>query len=150
MFCLHTCLNTICVSGALRGQKRALDLLQLELQTFMSHYVGARNWTRVPCWSSKHILLLSHLCSYSCSFPLRKKKKTKPCIEFQDFSFNTVTSCLNTGDWTDVLWKDQTIFRIELKSVWEFSAPSPEQYSMAEDCGTCVIWVWPLEGWDLL
>lgn len=82
------------------------------------------------------ILLLSHLSSYSRSFPLGEKKT---CIEFQDFSFNTGMSCLDTGDWTDVLWEDQTIFRIELMSVWEFSAPSPEQDSVAEDCETCVI-----------
>lgn len=48
-------------------------------------------------------------------------------------------SCLDTGDCTDVLWKDQTIFRIELMSAWEFSAPSPEQDSVAEDCETCVV-----------
>lgn len=30
--CLHMCLYTMCVPGALRGQKKMLDPLELELQ----------------------------------------------------------------------------------------------------------------------
>jgi len=40
--CLHICLCTICVPGAgsLRGQRRALDFLELELWKVVCHLVG--------------------------------------------------------------------------------------------------------------
>lgn len=43
VFCLYVCLCTICVSSALRGQKRALDPLELELEVVGSCHMGARN-----------------------------------------------------------------------------------------------------------
>lgn len=45
MFHLHACMGTTCVSGALGGQKKALGPLELELRMFVSHQVGAGNWT---------------------------------------------------------------------------------------------------------
>lgn len=47
-FCLDVCLCTTYMPGACGSQKR-----ELELQTIVSHHVGARNWS------------LSHLCSHS-------------------------------------------------------------------------------------
>ena len=41
--CLHVCMFTMCKSGALGDQKRALDPLKLELQTVVSCCVGAGN-----------------------------------------------------------------------------------------------------------
>lgn len=61
-FCLHVIMYLTCVSGAFRGQKRALlDALELELQMVRSHHEGVGNWTpplsyeRTPspliCWA---------------------------------------------------------------------------------------------------
>lgn len=47
MYVLLACLCTICMSGACEGQKRALDILKLELQMFVNHYVYAGNETQV-------------------------------------------------------------------------------------------------------
>lgn len=46
-FCLHVCLYTVYVPGALSGQKMAPDHLQLGLQMGVSHYVGAGNQTSI-------------------------------------------------------------------------------------------------------
>lgn len=45
--CLHTCLCTTGVLGALGGQKKASGPLKLEVQMVSSHHVGAGNevWT---------------------------------------------------------------------------------------------------------
>lgn len=49
VFYMHLCLYiTDRVSGTHGGQKRALDIPELELQTLVSQYVGAENGT----WSS--------------------------------------------------------------------------------------------------
>ena len=40
MFCLHVCLCITCMPGAHRGQKRASDSLELELQMVVSHCVA--------------------------------------------------------------------------------------------------------------
>lgn len=40
-FCLHGCMCTLCVPGALQGQERALDFLTLELALAVSHHVDA-------------------------------------------------------------------------------------------------------------
>lgn len=37
VFCLHVCMFVMCLSGAHGGQKRALNPLQLELQTVLNH-----------------------------------------------------------------------------------------------------------------
>lgn len=42
-FCLHVCTCAMFEHSALRGQKRAFDFLQLELQTIVSLCVVARN-----------------------------------------------------------------------------------------------------------
>lgn len=44
-FCLHVCLYTTCIPGALRDQKRESYSLELELQMVLSHYGGAGNET---------------------------------------------------------------------------------------------------------
>lgn len=41
--CLHVCMCTVFVPGAQGGQKKALDLLELELQTVVFCRIGARN-----------------------------------------------------------------------------------------------------------
>ena len=41
--CVNVGMSTTWVPGAHRGQKRALDPLELELQTVMSPSVGVRN-----------------------------------------------------------------------------------------------------------
>lgn len=41
MFCLY--IPEACVCNANRGQQRAVDALELELQAVVSQYVGARN-----------------------------------------------------------------------------------------------------------
>lgn len=43
MFCLYVCKCTTCKSGTCKGQKRASDPVELELQTVSSHHVGAGN-----------------------------------------------------------------------------------------------------------
>lgn len=45
VFCLHVCMHTARVPGDLRGQKRALDLVELEVMMVVSPHVGARNAT---------------------------------------------------------------------------------------------------------
>lgn len=42
-----------CVSGTCGGQKNVLSFLELELQTVVSYYEGAENWTSVPCKSNR-------------------------------------------------------------------------------------------------
>lgn len=44
---MHVCLCTTCLSGAYRGQKRASDLLGLQLQMVVSCHMGAGNQTQV-------------------------------------------------------------------------------------------------------
>lgn len=39
VFCLHVCLCIFCTPGIHRGQKRALDPLELEFYIFVSHEV---------------------------------------------------------------------------------------------------------------
>ena len=39
--CIYVCVS--CVYSALRGQQRALDILELELTKVMGHSVGAAN-----------------------------------------------------------------------------------------------------------
>lgn len=48
MFGLHVCLCIRHLSGALGGQKRALDPLKLELQMVVSCHVGAGNQAHAP------------------------------------------------------------------------------------------------------
>jgi hypothetical protein len=50
---LALCLCAKCVTGACGGQKRTLDLLDLELLMTVSCHVGARNRTQVLCKSSQ-------------------------------------------------------------------------------------------------
>lgn len=41
----------VCLHSAHRGQKKASDILELELQSFVSCYVGAGSRTQIP-WKS--------------------------------------------------------------------------------------------------
>lgn len=54
---------TTCVLGAHRDKKRTSGLLELELQTIVSHSVGAGNQTGDLYESTKCSKLWSHLCS---------------------------------------------------------------------------------------
>jgi Flp pilus assembly protein TadB len=56
VFCLHACLCTTYVLGARRVQKRMLVSLEPELETVVSHHVGAVNQTQVLCKSCKQLL----------------------------------------------------------------------------------------------
>lgn len=47
VFCLHMNLSTTSVLGTFRGQKRAVNLLEMGLQMGMKHHVGAGNQTQV-------------------------------------------------------------------------------------------------------
>lgn len=53
VFCLH-------VYSTIRGQKRASDLLRLELQRSVSYHVGVGNWTQVLWKMQPALLVLSH------------------------------------------------------------------------------------------
>ena len=50
---LHVCLCTVYMPGACRGQKRASDPLELELQIVVSSQGEAGNWPWVLCKSNK-------------------------------------------------------------------------------------------------
>lgn len=41
--CLHVCLHNTLMFGALEGQKRIVDPLELKLQIFVNHHVPAGN-----------------------------------------------------------------------------------------------------------
>ena len=43
MFCLHVCLCTMYMPGALGGQNRVADPLELKLHMVMHYHVGAGN-----------------------------------------------------------------------------------------------------------
>lgn len=43
VFCLHVYLCNVCVPCAYRSQKRMSDLLELELQAFVSCHVGVKS-----------------------------------------------------------------------------------------------------------
>lgn len=49
--CIHVC--GICMSGASRGQKRASDILDLELGMYVNHCEGPETQTRVLSKSSR-------------------------------------------------------------------------------------------------
>lgn len=46
VFCLHVCIGTTYMPNTRGSQKRALYLLRLELQTFLSHPTDSGNWTQ--------------------------------------------------------------------------------------------------------
>jgi hypothetical protein len=72
MFCLYTCMClcmcTVCVPATFRGQKRAPDVLQLELWMVVGCQGGAKNQTRILWKSNKCSRSLSHLPSSSLWF----------------------------------------------------------------------------------
>ena len=43
------CIHVQCTCSALRGQKRALDSLDLDLQMVAIHHVGCKNQTQILC-----------------------------------------------------------------------------------------------------
>lgn len=53
LFYMYKCLGCVYVHGNTRSQKRVLDLLELELQMVVSHYIGTTNKTQVLCENSK-------------------------------------------------------------------------------------------------
>lgn len=53
MFCFFVYMCTTCIPCAYRGQKRALESLNLELQTAMSCHAGTRNPTWILCENSQ-------------------------------------------------------------------------------------------------
>lgn len=55
------------VCTAYRGQKRLLDLLELELMVVSCH-VGTRNCTRVPCKRKRKMLLITEPLTQKCYF----------------------------------------------------------------------------------
>lgn len=51
MFYLHDCL---CFAGGVHGdQKKALDALELELETVVSHHVGTGTQTQILCKNNR-------------------------------------------------------------------------------------------------
>lgn len=52
VFCLNVCLCIVCMPGSFGGQKRVFYSLEPELQTIVSHWVGAENLTWALCKSS--------------------------------------------------------------------------------------------------
>lgn len=81
---IHVCTCTTRVPGALRGQKRAVDPLQLKLQRPVSCHVGTRNHSYVLWKSSQCSCQLSHVSGpfvalkLVCTslFPVRPEKST--------------------------------------------------------------------------
>jgi hypothetical protein len=59
--CMSVCVpyGSMCVPGVQRGQKRAWDPLELELQMALSCHVGSGNWTWVPWESSQCSAIIS-------------------------------------------------------------------------------------------
>lgn len=51
--CLHVSMCTTGLLSSCRAQKRALDLLELELRTIVGWHVGSRNYTQALSKSSK-------------------------------------------------------------------------------------------------
>lgn len=53
MFCLQVCMGITCGPGAQRGEKRAVDFLELELWMGINHCVGVGNQAHVLCKKNK-------------------------------------------------------------------------------------------------
>lgn len=64
MFACHVCTCTICVPGTHEGQKRVLDLLELELQTVEG---GLHGWELNPGLPREKPVLLATKPSFSFS-----------------------------------------------------------------------------------
>lgn len=47
--CLHVCIHTVGVPGALGEQRRVSDPVELELQMVGNCYLGAENQTQLLC-----------------------------------------------------------------------------------------------------
>lgn len=59
--CVYVCI--ICMPGACRGSRGALDNLELKLQMNVNHHMGAENQSWILWKSNQCSLLSSHLCS---------------------------------------------------------------------------------------
>lgn len=59
--CMYMCMCTICMPGAHRSHKQALDPMELELGMVWSHHVSPGDQIQVLCKSSKRSKPLSHL-----------------------------------------------------------------------------------------
>ena len=53
------CISTMCVHGVCGEQKKALDLLELELQMVKSYHMNAVNQTQGLCKSNKYSWAIS-------------------------------------------------------------------------------------------
>lgn len=100
--CIHLC-EYIC--GDLRGQKRELDLLELELQLLVRHCVGARIWTRWSLWwllaagpslQSPISTFLGHLCLSVC-LPAFEFVCMLQCMCVVDWVFPSTVCALQLG-----------------------------------------------------
>lgn len=54
-------MSVTCECGCCRGQKRALDHVELESQEVVNCRTGTGHWTWIPYKSNRHFSLLSHL-----------------------------------------------------------------------------------------
>ena len=63
MFCLHVRMYIIYRPGANGGQKRVLDLLEMESQAIVSSHVGDRNLSQVLCKNSQRSKPQNHIPS---------------------------------------------------------------------------------------
>ena len=63
-FCPHVCWCTTCVSGILRGQKKALNSLKLKIQVVLKYNVDAKSWAQVFRKSSQWSWLLSYISKF--------------------------------------------------------------------------------------
>lgn len=59
--CLSACICTKCVQEGVQGGRKR-DLLEMELQVVVGHYLGAGNWTQVL---AKAVIALNHCGGYS-------------------------------------------------------------------------------------
>lgn len=83
MFYLYLCLCTACVCRTYRGQKKALDLLVLELQMVVSHPIGSGSWSYVLWKNNQYSYSLSYLsrpsiCIHSFILLMAKIEETSP------------------------------------------------------------------------
>jgi hypothetical protein len=69
MFCLHICMCTSCMPAAHRCQKRASDLLELELLKAVSHNVSAKKSTGVLCKNNQCFVCLGFFVCFWMSEP---------------------------------------------------------------------------------
>lgn len=80
---LHLCICTMCVPGAIGGQKGSMDPLELELWMVVNHHVGAGNRTQVLSKTTELSLQPKH------ALTLEKYRMTKHFTVFQSSPFKS-------------------------------------------------------------